>query len=291
MKGRELLIQVAFRFDDPSPSSDHVLEREILKVLASRSSIATVAVTPFKRMNGELVGMTKKRAIHLIEAVDRGAAEIALHGFSHEERGSLPRGEQSEFAGLTSADQLDLIARGMLRLKEIFGHSISGFVPPWNSFDAGTLDAMERLGFRYLSAGWQAPRTYRGQLTILPRTCTLTTLEAAVREARRVRFLSPVIIAAMHHYDFSEKSGDEAVIDLPAFDKLLRWVTQQRDVTISSLGQMAASLSARECRRALKRRRFSETLHWRLQGYVPQYSLLTAPWWRFLTPEGRFSHS
>ena len=278
------MIRIALRFDDPSPSSNHVLEAAIIDTLASRRCSATLAVVPFKRLNGNLVALTKEHAVHLVDAVDRGTVEIALHGFSHEQRGSAPHGRPSEFAGLALADQIDLIARGLLRLKEVFGERISGFVPPWNSFDAATLSALEKLGFRYLSGGWEAPLTYRGKMAILPRTCTLANLEAAVREARRARLPSPVIIVVMHHYDFSESGDAKASIDVPAFDRLMRWLTQEPDIEILPLWKIASGLTARECRRALKHHRLGQALHWRLRAFVPQHSLLTAPLWRLLVP-------
>jgi len=276
------MIRVAFRFDDPSPSSNQALECAIIEALASRKCSATLAVIPFKRVDGELVGLTKERATHLVDAAERGVAEIALHGFSHEQRGSAPRGTQSEFAGLASADQVDLIAQGLARLKDIFGDAVSGFVPPWNSFDAATLDALERLSFRYVSGGWESPLPYRGVVAVLPRTCNLSSLETAVKEARRAHSLSPIIIAVMHHYDFSESGDENAIIDLSGFDKLLGLLAEQPDLTILPLRAIAACLTARDCRRGLKRHRIRQALHWRLQGYVPQYSLLPAPLWRLI---------
>ena len=278
------MISVAFRFDDPSPSSNQALERAIIDALASRNCTATLAVIPFKRVNGELVGMTQELAKHLIDAADRGTVEVALHGFSHERRGTTPQGRPSEFAGLESANQLDLLERGLHHLKGIFGDRIYGFVPPWNSFDSGTLDAVTKLGFRYVSGGWEVPRPYHGDMAILPRTCNLVALETAVSEARRARKLSPVIIAVMHHYDFSETGDEEATISLPAFDKLLDWITQQPDLRMIPLRNIAATLTALECRRAVKRHRLRLALHWRLRRYVPQYILLTAPWWCLLVP-------
>jgi len=281
------LIQVAIRFDDPSPSSKQFLERAIIEVFASHGCCVTVAVIPFKRMNGKLVGLTKEGASHLVTAASRGTAEIALHGLAHEQRESTPPGNVSEFAGLASGDQLPLISKGLLRLKEVFGDTIFGFVPPWNSFDAGTLEAVEKLGFRYLSAGWETPLGHRGGVAIVPRTCNVSIVEAAVKEARRARLLSPVIVAVMHHYDFSESGDGEASIDVPALDRLLSWLKKQPDVTISPLGEVAARLTDREYRRALKRHRLREALHWRLRRYVPQYSLLPGPWWHLLVPADR----
>ena len=216
--------------------------------------------------------------------MDRATAEVALHGFSREQCGSAPSGKPSDFFGLALTDQLDLIERGALRLKEVFGDRISGFVPPWNGFGAVTLDTLEKLHFRYLSGGWEVPLAYHGDVAILPRTYGLRTLEIAAKEARRARRLSPLIIAVMHHYDFAESGSEEATIDLSAFDRLLGWLMEQPDLSVSPLRNVVAELTGPECHRALKRHRLRSALHWRLQKYVPQHSLSTAPLWRLLVP-------
>jgi len=276
------VIQVALRFDDPSASSDHNLERLIIDVLASHGCSATVAAIPFQRLGGELVALTRERIKHLIDAAKQGVIEIALHGFSHEPRGHAPHGKPSEFAGLPATEQRTLIAQGLHHLTETFGHKICGFVPPWNSFDIGTLDALDTLVFQYVSAGWEAPLSYQSNTAIIPRTCNLSNLEAAVAEARRLRFLSPVVVAVMHHYDFFENGSERAIIDLPTFDNLLGWLARQSDVALVPLFKIAAACTASDCRRGLKRYRWMQSLHWRLRPYIPRHTLLTGSPWRFL---------
>jgi len=284
------MIPVAFRFDDFSPFSNQPLERRIIEALAAHNCRATVGVIPFGRKDGQLVGLTKDRADHLLDAVTRGTVEIALHGFSHQRRGTVPHDKPTEFSGLAFAEQLELITRGLQRLKEIFGERISGFIPPWNSFDAATLDALERLPFRYLSGAWEVPLAHRNGVALLPRTCNLATLKAAVSEARKVRALSPMIIVAMHHYDFLENGDNEAYIDVPAFDKLLRWLIEQTDLTMSLLGEIAALVTAKEWRRGLEYYRHRQSLYWRWRPYVPQYVFVTRPLWRLVVPWGRNVH-
>lgn len=141
-------IDVVLRFDDPSPTSDHALEQEILRVLEMHAACATFAVIPYahgKALRPEQVG-------HLTEARREGVIEIALHGHSHVSHramGEVP----SEFAGAASADQDKKIADGRAVLEQVFGVGIDGFVPSFNAYDQATIAALERQGFRYLSAG------------------------------------------------------------------------------------------------------------------------------------------
>ena len=279
------MIRVAFRFDDPSPSSNQALERMIIAALAAHHCSATVAVIPFRRIDGDLVALTEQRAEHLIEATARGTLEIALHGFSHERHGTASSGKPSEFAGRASVEQVDLIERGSLHLKLLFGDVICGFVPPWNSFDMGTLEALEQLTFSYLSAGWDAPPIYGGNVALLPRTCHLSSLKLAIQRARRFWFLSPIVVAVMHHHDFSESGEREAIIDLRAFDDLLGWLERQPDLRVLSLRTIATQIDAGGWRRALRRYRLQQALPWRLRHSLPeQYVLLTGSWWYALRP-------
>ncbi len=273
------MIPVAFRFDDLSPSSNQALERKIIDVFLSNACRVTAAVVPFSRVNGCLVGLTQERTSYLLDAVNRGTMEIALHGFSHERRGSDIGGKPSEFAGLAPTEQFALISDGLLRLREIFGDRICGFVPPWNTFDVGTLDILERLAFRYMSAAWEGPLEYRGAMVLVPRTCNLASLRAALKEARRFRLLSPTIVTAMHHYDFSESTDNEAIIDLAAFDRLLKWLTKQPDVAILPLGEITNLLTLRKWRQGFKYHRLRQALHWRFQRYIPHHIFMSAsPW-------------
>ncbi len=41
------MIRIAFRFDDPSPTSDHVVEKQLIAELQCRELCATFAVVPF----------------------------------------------------------------------------------------------------------------------------------------------------------------------------------------------------------------------------------------------------
>jgi peptidoglycan/xylan/chitin deacetylase (PgdA/CDA1 family) len=281
------LIHVGFRFDDLSPASDRKLEQAIVETFVSRGCKATLAVIPFKRVNGELNGLMQEGAGRLARAAAEGTVEIALHGFAHERRTSTPRGKPSEFSGLASADQLELIAHGLTRLKGVFGDNVMGFVPPWNTFDGETLKALKKLGFLYLSAAWDVPNEHRGDVVVIPRTCNLSSLKAALSEARRVQFLSPVIVAVLHHYDFAESGTHNTETNLPAFGAMLDWLSQQRDVTISSLAEIAAGPMARGWSRAISRYQLGQALHWRLKGLAPQLCLLSAPLWRLIMPARR----
>ncbi len=274
------MIHLALRLDDPSVTSDHALERNIIALLIKHGLSATFAVIPFRRVDSALLAFSAGKAAHLLDASAQGVIEIAMHGYCHEQLGVGTRGGKSEFAGIPLERQEEMIAQGLALMRAVFGPVIRGFVPPWNSFDAATTEVLQHKEFSYISGGWDVPAKH-ANLVVLPRTCNLHTLQAAVSEARRFRSLSPLIVAVMHHYDFREAGGDKAIMDLAEFDTLLQWVKAQPDIQVQTMGQLAAGTSPAQARRGMRLRRI-KNLHWRLNWLLPEYSLPTAPAWKLL---------
>jgi hypothetical protein len=276
------VIPVAFRLDDPSATSNHALERAIIERLAYHRVPATFAVIPFREAEGSVVGMTGADAAHLIEAVNAGIIEIAVHGYAHRVRGRTGDGNWTEFAGLSAGRQRTDLEAARRQLETVFGRRVAGFVPPWNSFDSDTVAALEDLDFDYLSAGWDAPPTPSARIPVLPHTCNLAHLRTAVAEARCYAPLPSLVLVILHHFDFIESGQADAVLSLDQLDKALAWVSGQADlepVTVSGLGQR---IMPSECQRGLSRYRLGSALHWRVQAMLPRYSLVCGGWWGIL---------
>lgn len=274
------MIRVAFRFDDPSSTSNHVLEHRVIQIFTQHCVKATVAVIPFRWIDQELVPLSVDGAGHLIEAEHQGVVEIALHGFSHELRGKQPNGAPAEFAGVDAARQEDWIRRGIAHLQGIFDGKIVGFVPPWNGFDCATLRAVKASGLEYVSAGWDAPEDCGIGVVILPRTCDLARLREAIGEARRLESASPMVIVVLHHFDFAESDSQRFTVSYAALDGLLSWLAKQPDVVVSTIGELAATVRPAETARGFRHKRLASRLHWRLQRRAPQLCFVTTPLWR-----------
>src|SRR5690606_32293974 len=119
--------------------------------------------------------------------------------------------------------------------ESIFSQPISGFVPPWNSFDTNTLKALEELGFRYLAAGRDYPRAYGGPVRLIPRTAHLTDLPRVISEANRFASANPIFVVVLHHYDFAESGEREAVTNIQGFDDFIARILDLPEVRICSL--------------------------------------------------------
>jgi peptidoglycan/xylan/chitin deacetylase (PgdA/CDA1 family) len=275
------MIRVALRFDDPSATSHHGVEAGVIAALQEIGVPATFAVIPFRDTPAGRLALDASNGAHLLAACRSALIEVALHGHSH--RRLSPEGQPSEFSGLTVAHQSALLTEAANHLRGLFGEgSLGGFVPPWNSYDATTLTALEGLGFDYLSAGWKHPPGYAGPLAIVPRTCQFTELESAIAEARRYARFAPCVVAVLHHYDFYESTEAGSTLDLPAFTGRLAWLKRQADVQIMSLRDMVAISSAGAFVRGFRARVRKEHLNWRLQRRLPDYCLVDAPLWRQL---------
>jgi hypothetical protein len=268
------LIQLAFRFDDPSRTSDHALERGILERFRTASLPLTAAVVPFDCAAPSPRGLTAQAVPHLVDAHKEGILEVALHGYCHRCLARLPDGNSTELAGIGGQQQRTFLHQGKACLEDVFGSPPEGFVPPWNSYDRVTLDVLAELGFGYLSADWGLVGHDTPPLTIVPHTCNLMHLKEAVTEARRFGALDARVIVILHHFDFVESGSDGADIDLARLGQLLDWVAAQPDLACSTLGTLAAGLKADQSWRNLRLARWRSGLHWRLQRLFPRYTLL-----------------
>jgi hypothetical protein len=114
------------------------------------------------------------------------------------------------------------------------------FVPPWNAYDAATVEALTREGFACLSANRYGP--YQpGALQFAPITVEITGLRAAVAAVRQHQDPDPVIGVLMHHYDFKESGDSRGVITCKELDAELEWLMQQPDVRVASISSLAGA--------------------------------------------------
>lgn len=272
------MIRIAFRFDDPSETSNQVVERGIVDVLSAHGACATFACIPFRLVDGERISLSRARAAPLIRAAQDGIIEVALHGHSHV-RHTLPSALPSEFATRSVQEQEALIVEGSAHFAEIFGKRPLGFVPPWNTFDDASLTALESAGFEYISAGAEHASRKRTALKQLHRTSHLSQIDAVVSECERFRQRQYTSILVMHHYDFFESGSKQAVIDLNGFHCILDRLTEIPDLRIASLADLARTLHRSNSDR-LKQYRFANTRLFR--RILPRHGFVDAGLFRSL---------
>lgn len=272
------MIRLALRFDDPSPTSNRDIEDAILGLCRSAAIPLTLAVVPFTCKAEQALPLTEKRAAHLVNAVKIGYAEVALHGYCHKPCQPPTVARPSEFTGAAEADQARQIAEGKRLLERVFSQPVSGFVPPWNSFDTTTTRVLARLGFGYISAGNddRLPTRCARSISYLPRTCTIKNLPEVLGKLNAYDFLNPAVIAVMHHYDFVESGEPNAPFSLAEFGKTLDVFTRNHAVKPVTLGSLAQD---RVGKLGNRRRQYAwRSLPWKIQTRLPTYALFAQSW-------------
>ncbi len=267
------MIQLCFRLDDPSAISNHELEQGIIGSFSRHEIPLTVAVIPGARRGSETVPLRAQHVPHLIDAHDRGAIEIAQHGFLHAERSTTAAGVPSEFYGLPAQEQRSFIEQGARDLATVFQRRPIGFVPPWNTYDSATAGVLKQMQYRYVSASWDLPSPRL--LPTVPLTCWLHKLRAAISEAKRFSILAPLIVTVIHAYDFKESGEPEAYISLQELDDILHWTRAQGEHRFLSLASAVEQHHSFDFGIALRELR--SRLPWRFRSVLPEHCLLTNP--------------
>jgi hypothetical protein len=132
---------------------------------------------------------------------------------------------------------LTRISHGQKTLQEALDAPPTVFVPPWNRYDANTVEALARSGLACVSANRYGPSVDSG-LFFLPTTASLPELRGAVTFAREIRDLDPIIGVLLHPYDFKESGDARALMTCAEFGEELRWLAEQEDVTIRSISDL-----------------------------------------------------
>lgn len=254
---RNLQIKLCFRLDDPHARSDHSLERAILDVFSEFSIPLCAAIVPFYRgaSSDEVVGACFENMPHIADAFRAGRIELAQHGCDHAALRRTLDGDPSEFAGVDEPTQTKLIVRGRRQLEEGFATAITGFVPPWNSYDGTTARVLANAGFRFISAGKKSPafgarnKPVHG-LVAVPRTCNMQSLEAAIQQAVHFRAAAPVVVCVLHPDEFVEFRDPPVPGDLAPFMSLkelkskLAWCSGLKEIEVCSIGSLLEELGA-----------------------------------------------
>jgi peptidoglycan/xylan/chitin deacetylase (PgdA/CDA1 family) len=284
-------IRVCFRFDDPSARSDHDLEARVLDVFAGFGVKLTVAVVPFGRDGDALRPLRRTDVPHLTAAHGEGRIEVALHGYCHEANSRDRSGIPSEFRTVPLELQRQRLADGRQVLQQAFDTEVSGFVPPWNTYDATTVEATKRLGFGYFSAGL-GTGSAGSQPVLIPKTSSLRAGEAghAIGSATRFRFCAPVVVFVFHPDQFVEFRSPPARGEPPPFlsldalrSFLRRLADEVEQVEVVTLAELAEDLGARTrlwCAQDFDR--FGRVSH-RLRQRLPSGFFSTRPKW-FILP-------
>jgi peptidoglycan/xylan/chitin deacetylase (PgdA/CDA1 family) len=244
------MVTIFFRYDDYSSLSADPVDRGVIDIFGRHKISCTFAVVPaitslypaVEGDNNDVLPLKPEKKAELRAAVTAGTVDLALHGWRHLANEHTCDPDPSEFKGLTLEQQVAILKSGRDFLAEATGSAPTLFVPPWNSYDANTVKALELNGFRAISAARNSPTPDKlGKLAFAPYTAELGGMRAAIQAARESGEESPVVGVMMHPYDFFESGDKRAIISLEKFEEEIRWLESQADVRIQSISGLLAS--------------------------------------------------
>ncbi len=229
------LITIVFRFDDYT--SNNLMGHRLLDTFRKYNIPCTFGVIPYESdisaPQDVHSSITLQDAEILKNAIDSGILEVAQHGYTHTQF----QGQYSEFVGRDQRNQAQLIAKGKDLLEGMLHSHISTFIPPWNSYDLNTLQALERIGFTTISSDMSGTGARSSRLSYLPYTCHLRDLRHAIEGARRFSESDSIIVVMFHGFDFIDGSGKERLGAYKDFLGILDWVREQKDVRVRTMAQ------------------------------------------------------
>lgn len=237
-------VTVFFRFDDFSETSPLAVEAGLVDALRSHQFCATFAVIPavtegsyHQPGDRGILPLGPEKARFLRRAVEDGAVDVALHGWNH--RTVATKAPHSEFVGLASDDQVAKITQGQELLRRSIDVDARVFVPPWNSYDDATLDALVGRGITCMSANRYGP--CRGDaLRFVPTTADMGELRQAIARAKNSGDADPIIGVLLHPYDFKESGDARGTMTCETFAAELLWLTQEPGVRVVPISRLSA---------------------------------------------------
>lgn len=265
----EKQITVVFRYDDYSGLSSTDIEVKLIDAFQKHNVPCAFGVIPYVCAGDvndvrpqNTVPLTPVKVDILKNAIKAGILEIALHGYSHQR---IRKNRNTEFSGLDYNSQALRIAKGKRYLEEMLNMQVVTFIPPWNSYDLNTLMALEKLGFKTISAGEEGDAKESSALKFLPATCSLFYLRDAVESARHVPNVQPVIVVLFHGSDFLEIDKKIGKLTYQYFLELLDWITSQKDIYVRSIDQTTKVIDDLSARRFI-----SYSSYWKPYSQTPR---------------------
>ncbi len=235
-------VTVYFRYDDASFCTSDKIEKEVLDIFKKHNMPVTFAVIPY-RCTGDPVDIkpqgVKELTGHKVKLlspyINDGTLSISLHGYSHQ---SHKKEYWTEFADMPYKEQYEKIKKGKELFKRVFDKNITSFVPPYNAYDKNTVKALEKLGFKTLSANNNGIKPRGSSLEFLSNTITIDKTKDAIYKAHNSKKLNPYIVVMFHEYNFMKqkmKGLDKPELSFKDLDNLLSWIENKKYIHLKAI--------------------------------------------------------
>ena len=132
---------VIFRLDDVGDYGANQVQSSIMDHFISENKklIVAIILNDFGNLGPDGVVYAKVK-----EGYDKGLFELGIHGWNH-----------IKYSDLTEGQQLDSFIEANRKLQSLFGNKSRIFVPPFNEFNSGTVQAMGKAGLNIFSTSYQ----------------------------------------------------------------------------------------------------------------------------------------
>jgi hypothetical protein len=289
-------ITVVFRYDDYCSRTDTELEKKIIADFKKNNVSCTFGIIPFVKAKNylefepqDVIPLTPEKIAIARDAIKAGAMDATQHGYSHQTLQT--KGWHTEFKTLDYDTQMEKIKKGKVFLENVLGIPIITFIPPYNAYDAITVEVLEKLNFQCLSAGMEGDTLPSTSLKILPATCHLGNLRETIEYARKIVEYDPIICVVFHQYVFSdvetvtEQEDINYKMSYESFSDLLSWVTSQKDIRVMSIDQVVKANVDLSIDRFINNKYYLQLVHLKPVWWPPHYGIYlpadTASYMRF----------
>lgn len=154
------------RLDDACPTMNHAKWQQIETILDRYSLKPMVGVIPHNEDSQQMIDAEDADFWNLVMGWEKKGWSIALHGYNHVYcsdgglKGVNPMWSRSEFAGLSLAEQMLKIRKGVAIMRE-HGINPKYFFAPSHTFDENTLNALREESDIRIISDTIATRPYR----------------------------------------------------------------------------------------------------------------------------------
>jgi hypothetical protein len=276
-------VTVVFRYDDYCSRTDTELEKRIIADFKKHNVCCTFSIIPFVKAKNylefepqDIIPLTPEKIAIARDAIKAGAMDAAQHGYSHQTLQT--KGWHTEFQTLDYSTQMDKLKKGKAFLEKVLNKPITTFVPPYNAYDAITIEVLGNLNFQCLSAGMDGETVPFTSLKLLPGTCNLGNLRNTIEYARKIVDYDPIICVVFHQYVFTDvetvsEEEDINKISYDTFSKLLSWVASQKDIRIMSIDQILKTNVNLSMDRFINNKYYLQLVHLKPAWWPPHYGI------------------
>jgi len=230
--------RLVLRYDDVTGHSDLAIEKELYEQTARLGTTVLVGVVPMlppDRFEAKLATASESgldARVNLLKSYAKAkVVEIALHGYRHLDAGQA-KNRKSEFSGVALAEQRKWIEEAERWMKATLDVEPWAFIPPWNTYDGSTLQALSESGIDLVSSARSRHVTAAPPgLSFLPGTAYAQQIDQAIAEFEQAGDCQALVVIVMHPFDF------EGGAELPAF-------RHEKQIRMSDLFDRLAELKA-----------------------------------------------